>query len=155
MNYIWTLIWRVLCQKSVKGRVGGLGGGNYVPQYLWDAYNCRWPWYIVNKPLTYLPPKWIYFSSSNVMFRAIFEVQSTLFYFYRVKLPTTCDWILQEGILHLLLPVTNEQWTWRRHQLETFAAILAICAGNLPVTGEVPTQRPVTQSFDVFFALPE
>ena len=34
--------------------------------------------------------------------------------------------------------------------METFSALLAICAGNLPVTGEFPTQRPVTQSLDVF-----
>ena len=27
------------------------------------------------------------------------------------------------------------------------------CAGNSPVTGEFPAQRPVTQSFDVFFDL--
>ena len=39
--------------------------------------------------------------------------------------------------------------TWWRHQMETFSALLAICAGNSPVTGEFPTQRPVTQSFDV------
>ena len=31
--------------------------------------------------------------------------------------------------------------------------LLAICAGNLPVTGEFPTQRPVTWSFHVFFDL--
>ena len=35
--------------------------------------------------------------------------------------------------------------------METFSALLAICAGNSPVYGEFPTQRPVTQSFDVFF----
>ena len=29
----------------------------------------------------------------------------------------------------------------------------AICAGNSPVTGEFPTLRPVTRSFDVFFHL--
>ena len=40
---------------------------------------------------------------------------------------------------------------WRRHQMETFSALLAICAGNSQVTGEFPAQRPVTQSFDVFF----
>ena len=28
-----------------------------------------------------------------------------------------------------------------------------ICAGNSPVTGEFPSQRPVTRSFDVFFDL--
>ena len=37
--------------------------------------------------------------------------------------------------------------------METFSALLAICAGNSPVPGEFPTQRPVTQSFDVFFDL--
>ena len=31
--------------------------------------------------------------------------------------------------------------------METFSALLAICVGNSPVTGEVPTQRPVTRSF--------
>ena len=40
---------------------------------------------------------------------------------------------------------------WWRHQMETFSALLAICAGNSPVPGEFPTQRPVTRSFDVFF----
>ena len=43
--------------------------------------------------------------------------------------------------------------TWWRHPMETFSALLAICAGNSPVTGEFPPQRPVTQSFDVFFDL--
>ena len=32
-----------------------------------------------------------------------------------------------------------------------FSALLALCAGNSPVTGEFPAQRPVTRSFDVFF----
>ena len=39
---------------------------------------------------------------------------------------------------------------WWRHQMETFSALLAICAGNSPVPGEFPAQRPVTRSFDVF-----
>ena len=42
---------------------------------------------------------------------------------------------------------------WWRHQMETFSALLAIYAGNSPVPGEFPTQRPVTRSFDVFFDL--
>ena len=42
---------------------------------------------------------------------------------------------------------------WWRHQMETFSAILAICAGNSPVTGEFPTQSPVTRSFGVVFDL--
>ena len=37
--------------------------------------------------------------------------------------------------------------------METFSALLAICAGNSPVPGEFPAQKPVTRSFDVFFDL--
>ena len=33
------------------------------------------------------------------------------------------------------------------------SALLAICAGNSPVPGEFPTQRPVPRSFDVFLDL--
>ena len=41
--------------------------------------------------------------------------------------------------------------SWWRHQMETFSALLAICAGNSPVSGEFPAQRTVTRSFDIFF----
>ena len=37
--------------------------------------------------------------------------------------------------------------------MEFFSTLLAICAGNSPVTGEFPAQRPVARSFDVFFDL--
>ena len=37
--------------------------------------------------------------------------------------------------------------------METFSALLAICAGNSLVPGEFPLQRPVMRSFDVFFYL--
>ena len=46
-----------------------------------------------------------------------------------------------------------QQSSWWRHQMEAFSTSLAICVGNSPVTGEFPTQRPVTRSFDVFFDL--
>ena len=35
--------------------------------------------------------------------------------------------------------------------METFSSLLALCVGNSPVTGEFHAQRPVTQSFGVFF----
>ena len=55
---------------------------------------------------------------------------------------------------HIPLFLPN-QWhlSWWRHQMETFSVLLAICEGNSPVPGEFPSQRPVTRSFDVFFAL--
>ena len=41
--------------------------------------------------------------------------------------------------------VYRRPYPWWRHQMETFSA--------LPVTDELPAQRPVTRSFDVFFDL--
>ena len=37
--------------------------------------------------------------------------------------------------------------------MEILSALLALCAGNSPVTGEFSSQRPVTRSFYVFFDL--
>ena len=47
----------------------------------------------------------------------------------------------------------NHQEPWWRHQMETFSALLALCEGNSPVSGEFTPQRPVTRSFDLFFYL--
>ena len=38
--------------------------------------------------------------------------------------------------------------SWWRRQMGAFSALLALC-----VTGEFPSQKPVTRSFDVFFDL--
>ena len=43
--------------------------------------------------------------------------------------------------------------SWWRHEMETFSALLALCAGNSSVTGEFPAQRPVTRNFGVLFDL--
>ena len=32
--------------------------------------------------------------------------------------------------------------------METFSALMALCAGNLTVIGEFPSQRPVTRNID-------
>ena len=58
--------------------------------------------------------------------------------------------------IHLQAILTSSLYShisWWRHQMETFSMLLAICAGNSPVTGELPAQRPVTRSFDVFLDL--
>ena len=44
-------------------------------------------------------------------------------------------------------------YSWWRHQMETFSALLALRVGNSPVTGEFPSRRPVTRRFDVFLDL--
>ena len=55
-------------------------------------------------------------------------------------------WVMFASIFKSLI-------SWWRHQMETFSALLAICAGNSPVPGEFTAQRPVTRSFDVFLDL--
>ena len=40
-----------------------------------------------------------------------------------------------------------------RHHMEAFSALLTLCAGNSPVTSELPPQRSVTRSFDVLLDL--
>ena len=55
-------------------------------------------------------------------------------------------------VVHLRNPLTSRAVeSWWRDQMETFSALLAICARNSQVTGEFPAQRPVMRSFDVFF----
>ena len=44
------------------------------------------------------------------------------------------------------------QITWWRHQMESFSALLAVCAGNSPAP-LIPSQRPVTRSFKFFLDL--
>ena len=84
-------------------------------------------------------------------------VSLELLSFYRLAVATfsqnmfrksleTCFW-------HMLQHRLYFPTTWWRHQMEIFSALLALCAGNSPVTGEFPSQRPVTRSFDVFFDL--
>ena len=52
-----------------------------------------------------------------------------------------------------LWDLCGKHLAWWRHRMETFSALLNLCAGNSPFTAEVPSQRPMTQSFDVFFYL--
>ena len=47
----------------------------------------------------------------------------------------------------------SHQGSWWCHQMKKFSASLALCLGISLVTGEFPSQRPVTWSFDVFFDL--
>ena len=63
-----------------------------------------------------------------------------------------CDvsWYLRYFLSVLCFPATwHYRKPWWRHQMETFSALLAICAGDSPVIGEFPAQIPVTRSFDV------
>ena len=66
---------------------------------------------------------------------------SWIFLILNSKIYSTA-YVLKQSIRHL-----GTSW---RHQMEAFSALRALCAGNSPVPGEFPSQKPVTQSFDVF-----
>ena len=83
-------------------------------------------------------PKYLILSTRSV---------DTLGLFYRHNLSEVKAWISNPHILH------DELESWWRHQMEAFCALLALCVGNSPVTSEIPSQRPVTWSFGVFFDL--
>ena len=49
--------------------------------------------------------------------------------------------VLQKIWLYYLNTTSNGTWhTWWRHQIETFSALLGLCEGNSPVTGEFPAK---------------
>ena len=68
--------------------------------------------------------------------------KSCFFQHKEIEIPTLMTPVSYDNSIHN---------SWWRHQMETFSKLLALCAGNSLVTGEFPTQRPVTRSFDVFF----
>ena len=87
--------------------------------------------------------KWITWIHLGMILKWIHVIH--LFIFYRFLHLFTCTGAITR--------LSQWKWAWWRHQMETFSASLAICAGNSPVPGEFPAQRPVTRSFDVFFDL--
>ena len=63
--------------------------------------------------------------------------------------------LLCSGLDHIsridrYLTTTNNN-TWWSHQMETLSALLALCAGNSPITVEFSGQRLVTRSLVFFF----
>ena len=51
---------------------------------------------------------------------------------------------------NVVMQLDRSQW---RHQMKTFSALLVLCVGNSPVTGDFPSPRPVTRSFVCIFYL--
>ena len=51
----------------------------------------------------------------------------------------TTSLLCLQMIFRLSLDSVGGQWTtWWRHQMETFSALLDLCAGKSPVPGEFP-----------------
>ena len=98
---------------------------------------------------------WCVLTESRVFYVSILESlfdQCSIpvrFYIYSVA----CSCVPCLPYLYYWLCNGTPNVSWWRHQMEAFSALLTLCAGNSPVTGEFPAQRPVTRSYDVFFDL--
>ena len=104
----------------------------------------EWRWVEVNTRITTNKLSTILYFPS-LLFGSAFSLPGTL----GTSGPSVCDGHINCGLggvrvgnnVAALVP----RWC---HQMEAFSALLALCAGNSPVTGEFPAQRPVTRSFD-------
>ena len=83
--------------------------------------------------------------------------QEIRFFILRAAIFRISIWSLQEHVIplfhlayHYMIDSLN---TDTAYTLFYAIALLTLCAGNSPVTGEFPTQKPVTRSFDIFFHL--
>ena len=97
---------------------------------------------------------------SNYIYRFIYDIITHPCLFLNCRRGLRINWLknklLHPAVLHGCFQGATDTYTykpWWRHQMETFSELLAICAGNSPVTGEFTAQRPMTRSFDVFFHL--
>ena len=108
------------------------------------TYHVRTTEYHVNG---YYPVPLIRMQSIITLFNHCADACELIVFSERYQWASSCD--KHNPIANVL----HSRLSWWRHQMETFSALLTLCAGNSPVTGEFPAQRPVTRSFDVFFDL--
>ena len=83
-------------------------------------------------------------NSQSTVLNAIFEKKKRWHFMQSISPP----WHKGANFLDL-----KTLGSWWRHQREPYSTLLAFCKGNLLVTSGFPSQRPVVQSFDVFFDL--
>ena len=103
----------------------------------------RWHLYIESAP-------WVCFITTDELLKWIFMIFCCCW--CKQYIDSMVKFVL-EIRRRLLIKDAEMSSIWWRHQMEAFSALLAICAGNSPVIGEFPAQRPMTRSFDVFFDL--
>ena len=88
----------------------------------------------------------------QVLFCAVLLIKQYWQYFrWRLGYGATIDQFTDAFFCVTGWNITGPGITWWRNQMETFSALLALCAENSPVTDGA--QRPVTLSFDAFFDL--
>ena len=125
-KFCLVLVCWVLCQKHVSKA----GASNYITRCLWNVITCP-----------DLDTHFCFWHNTPYLSWLIIQMIHAIYHLYSPGLTLEQSWNCQDGN------------TWWRHQMEIFSALLAICAGNSPVTAELPKQRRVTWSFHVYFDL--
>ena len=103
----------------------------------WNQFSSFWEWHFLWAVASYG-------GDVRVLWFKCFSLHSSPFRIEIVslRLPWQCS-VIRFRWKHGALTPAVIKW---KH-------LLALCAGNSPYTGEFPSQRPVTRSFDVFFDL--
>ena len=126
--------------------------------YNCDNYPGSYPcpivkWVAVNGLKGMIIQQWVPGPHHKRLFSDYMEIHPAVFWIAFIMKPTNC--CIHMASITSFRPGQNSTIfiSWWRYQMETFSALLALCAGNSPVTSEFPSQRPVTRSFDVLFDL--
>ena len=154
VNSHWQAWWTGIIATDEKS----IGQNPRVPAQNWNGNKSSFP-YPWGKILHWII--WLHLQENFTVKTAILQIYMKVF-MYKSSFSMATNLALQKvsGFTVCELQLSHKDlWPnfiskpWWHHQMETFSALLALCAGNSPVTGEFPSQRPVMRSFDVFFDL--
>ena len=144
--------WQVPVQLGISAKLPFPWTCFYHVYYLCDVKTPK----LLDKFVIFCTTKKLIFHQSAVLSTFQFHPTTINFYYHDLHVNTFMytfwDWMCWPVLNKDCNIVTPDHaMSWWRHEMETFSALLAICAGNSPVTCEFLAQRPVTRSFDVFF----
>ena len=112
-----------------------------------------WVWRYVTVPVPSSLIDWVHTQNNPCIGCSLSQNLCTriccaLFHCVYINILSGWAWLV-DLFIHLLIIYWLMVTSSTGHQMKPFSALQALCAGNSPVTA----QRPVTQSFDIFFDL--
>ena len=118
----------------------------------WRPGTCCGPYHISTEIyLLYIDSNTLIGTISNAFAKIPWKLSAAACQLERLGRMTVKRWLIMDHCSRYADEI--KVLSWWRHQMETFSSLLALCEGNSPVSGEFPSQRLVTRSFDVFFDL--
>ena len=96
------------------------------------------------------------FSVWTLVFVGLWKIHYLRYMWTEIPFIWLYEWFVCASLQPIIPPHKNWlcrriKFTWRRHQMETFSALLSFSEGNPPIADRFPWQRPETRSFGVFF----